>query len=105
MVTETGTDGGNGKKLFGYTMNLLPDDHYEMGDFLRADGDPKQKKFSSFHAMIWAGLNIVSAVRKLHLKGMSYKGSESGKCCDSTFHRSCLDDDCDNISVEASPVQ
>lgn len=103
MVTETGADGGNGKKLFGYTMNLLPDDHYEMGDFLRADGDSKQKKFSSFHAMIWAGLNIVSAVRKLHLKGMSYKDLNPGNAAiqPSTGHVWMMD--CDNISVEGEP--
>ena len=60
-------------KLFGYLMELLPDGYYEMADYLRMDTDPKVKHFSSYAAMLTAGLNIVSAMQKLHLKGWSYK--------------------------------
>ena len=52
--------------LFGYIMNLIPDGFYEMHDYLLADGDPRQIKFKSFHAMIYAGMNIVSAVHQIH---------------------------------------
>ena len=76
IVTETGrAEKGN---MFGYVMQLIPAEHYEMKHYLRSDGDPKQKKFDTFHAMIWAGMHIVTAVRALHLTGLSYKDLNPG---------------------------
>ena len=64
--------------LFGYIMNLIPDGFYEMHDYLLADGDPRQIKFKSFHAMIYAGMNIVSAVHQIHHIGCCCGNLDTG---------------------------
>lgn len=101
VVTETGrADTG---RLFGYIMNLLPNGYFEMTHFLRSDEDKEQKKFDTFHAMIWAGMHIVTAVRALHLAGLSYKDLNPGNIAinPSTGHIQMVD--CDNISVDGAP--
>ena len=104
VVTEKGAVSKEDEKrkemLFGYMMELLPDDHFEMKDFLRSSDDPRQKTFASFHAMIWAGMNIVAAIRTLHLKGMSYKDLKPDNIAinPETGHVWMID--CDNISVD-----
>lgn len=70
LVTEENPSDG---KLFGYLMELLPQNYYEMDDFLRMDIDPKKARFSSYNAMLSAGMNIAFLMQKLHLKGYSYK--------------------------------
>lgn len=70
MVTEENPCTG---KQFGYLMELLPKNYYEMQDFLRKDGDANAVRFKSYNAMLVAGMNIAAAMRKLHVKGLSYK--------------------------------
>ena len=70
LVTEENPCKG---KRFGYLMELLPENYYEMQDYLRKDGDACAVRFKSYNAMLVAGMNIAYAMRKLHLKGLSYK--------------------------------
>ncbi|HIR12942.1 MAG TPA: serine/threonine protein kinase [Candidatus Choladousia intestinavium] len=101
IVTETGrAEKGD---MFGYVMQLIPAEHYEMKHYLRSDGDPKQKKFDTFHAMIWAGMHIVTAVRALHLTGLSYKDLNPGNIAIHPVTGKAVMVDCDNISVDNDP--
>lgn len=101
IVTETGSAASGA--MFGYVMKVLPDNFYDMQDFLRSTGDQKQQIFKSFHAMIWAAMYIVTAVRKLHLNGMSYKDLNAGNISINPETGRILMVDCDNISVDGDP--
>ena len=70
LVTEENPCKG---KQFGYLMELLPKNYYEMNDYLRMDGDASAVRFKSYNAMMVAGMNIAYGMQKLHLKGFSYK--------------------------------
>lgn len=72
LILVTEEDPGDGKR-FGYLMDLLPPNYYEMDNFLRMDDDGKAVRFKSYNAMLVAGMNIAAAMQKLHLKGLSYK--------------------------------
>ena len=101
IVTETGKEIKG--TLFGYLMELLPEGYYELKEYLRSGSDPNQKKFDSFHAMIWAGLHMVTAVHALHLQGMSYKDLNPGNLSIDPKTGRALMVDCDNISVQGAP--
>ncbi len=58
---------------FGYIMDLRPDGYYEIKDFLLT-----KVKFPSFMAVAEAGLKIVNAFRKLHIRGLSYQDLNDG---------------------------
>ena len=89
--------------LFGYVMKLIPDGFYEMQDYLRSDKDPQQKRFGTFHAMIRAGMNLVSAVQALHHTGLSYKDLNPGNLVLNPFSGDIKMVDCDNISADNAP--
>lgn len=89
--------------LFGYIMELIPDGFYEMQDYLRSDTDHNQKKFDTFHAMIRAGMNVVSAVQALHHTGLSYKDLNPGNLVINPLSGEIKMVDCDNISADNAP--
>jgi len=70
MVTEENSARG---KRFGYLMRLMPSGYRKMGDFLRGDDDPTAVRFTSYHAMLMAGMGIVKVVQDLHMRGWSCK--------------------------------
>ena len=43
-----------------------------MSDFLRADDDPKAKRFKSYNSLLVAGMNIAASMKKLHLAGLLF---------------------------------
>ena len=60
---------------FGYIMNLRPDGYNELTNVLVTSGGGG---FSSFKAVVEAGIKIVSAFRILHVRGYSYQDMNSG---------------------------
>jgi serine/threonine protein kinase len=101
IVTEDGSEREGA--LFGYLMDLIPDGYHELKKFLCSDSNPGQKKFKSFHAMIWSALHMMTAVRALHLQGMSYKDLNPGNVSIDPATGRSLMVDCDNISVDGDP--
>ena len=101
IVTESGRE-DNGR-FFGYVMELIPAGYHELKDFLKGDDVEGFVRFKSFHAMIWAGLHLVSAIRDLHTEGMSYKDLNPGNASFNPETGHCLMVDCDNISVDNEP--
>lgn len=59
--------------VFGYVMNLRPEGYYEVSDFMLTN-----VRFSSYHVLVDAALQIVSAYRILHNKGYSYQDLNDG---------------------------
>ncbi len=102
LVTETGREDVDG--LFGYVMELIPDGYYELKYFLRGRDVTGYREFESFHAMIWAGLHLITAVRDLHTVGFSYKDLNPGNVAVNPRTGHSLMVDCDNISVENEPT-
>lgn len=98
IVTETGEQRSGSS--FGYLMKLLPQGFYELREYLRYDDDPYARRMDSFHAMIWAGIHFVTAVRALHLKGLSYKDLSPGNLAIHHETGEVLMLDCNNISVD-----
>lgn len=99
LVTEENPCKG---KLFGYLMELLPKGYYEMSDYLRKDGDMSAVRFKSYNAMLVAGMNIAHAMRKLHLKGYSYKDLNPKNFALNPEDGDALIIDNDNVSVDGS---
>ncbi len=97
LVTEENPEAG---KRFGYLMELLPSGYYEMEHFLRMDNDPKAVRFNSYNSMLVAGMNIAAAMRKLHLKGWSYKDLNPKNFSINTENGDVLVVDNDNVSVD-----
>ena len=60
---------------FGYIMGLRPDGYNELTNVLVTSGGGG---FSSFKAVVEAGIKIVSAFRILHVRGYSYQDMNSG---------------------------
>ena len=60
---------------FGYIMNLRPDGYNELTNVLVTSGGGG---FTSFKAVVEAGIKIVSAFRILHVRGYSYQDMNSG---------------------------
>ena len=60
---------------FGYIMDLRPDGYNELTNVLVTSGGGG---FSSFKAVVEAGIKIVSAFRILHVRGYSYQDMNSG---------------------------
>ena len=60
-------------KCFGYVMDLRPKEYKEFPLFLNA-----REKFSGFHAIINAALQISTSFRLLHSKGLSYQDLNDG---------------------------
>ena len=100
MVTEENPCQG---KQFGYLMNLLPENYYEMNDYLRMDGDAKAVRFKSYNAMLTAGMDIAYAMQKLHLKGYSYKDLNPKNFAFNPETGDALVIDNDNVSVNGRP--
>lgn len=98
IVTETGREEKG--SLFGYLMDLIPDGYYELKEFLRSESDPKRQTFKSYHAMIWCGMHMITAIHALHLRGMSYKDLNPGNIAINPTTGHALMVDCDNISVD-----
>ncbi len=97
LVTEKNPQPG---KKFGYLMELLPKEFHEMDDFLRMDGDPNAIRFSQYWTMLVAGMNIASAMQKLHLKGWSYKDLNPKNFAINPDTGDILVVDNDNVSVD-----
>ncbi len=100
LVTEENPCNG---KRFGYLMNLLPSGYYEMSDFLRMDSDDKAVRFHSYNAMLVAGMNIAYAMRKLHLRGYSYKDLNPKNFALDPETGDALVIDNDNVSYDGAP--
>lgn len=100
IVSEQGRVKG---KEFGYLMPLLPEGYYEMQDFLRMDGDKKAVRFSSYNAMLTAGMNIARGMQELHLKGWSYKDLNPKNFAINPKTGDVLIVDNDNVSVDGAP--
>lgn len=60
---------------FGYIMDLRPDEYRELTDILVSSGGGG---FSTFKAIVEAGIRIVSAFRSLYKIGYSYQDMNSG---------------------------
>ena len=90
-------------KQFGYLMELLPENYYEMDDYLRMDGDASAVRFKSYNAMMVAGMNIAYAMQKLHLKGYSYKDLNPKNFALNPENGDALIIDNDNVSVDDGP--
>lgn len=58
---------------FGYVMDLIPDGYYEIDHYIMA-----LVKFSSFKSAVEACIQINSAFRALHLKGLAYQDLNGG---------------------------
>ena len=101
IVTEKGK--WKEGQAFGELIERLPADYYEMYDFLRADGDPRQKRFPSLHVMIRAGMNLVAAVRRLHLRGMCFMDLNPTNVAIRPSDGDILLKDWENICVEGEP--
>ena len=86
-------------KRFGYLMELIPDNYYDMVDYFRIDGDPKAVCFSSYHAMLNAGLNIAAAMRDIHIRGFVYQDFHPGNIVINPKNGDVFVVDNDNISV------
>lgn len=99
LVTEENPCEG---KQFGYLMELLPENYYEMDDFLRMDGDVSAVRFKSYNAMLVAGMNIAYGMQKLHLKGFSYKDLNPKNFAINPETGDALIIDNDNVSVDGS---
>lgn len=99
LVTEENP--GKGKQ-FGYLMELLPENYYEMNDYLRMDGDASAVRFKSYNAMLVAGMNIAYDMQKLHLKGYSYKDLNPKNVALNPETGDALIIDNDNVSVDGS---
>lgn len=97
LVTESNPAPG---KLFGYLMELIPSGYPEMKDYLRNSKDDKQVKFNSYNSMLMAGMNIASAMQKLHLKGLSYKDLNPNNFAMNPENGKVLVIDNDNVSVD-----
>lgn len=97
LVTEENPCKG---KQFGYLMELLPKNYYEMNDFLRMDGDVSAVRFKSYNAMLVAGMNIAYGMQKLHLKGFSYKDLNPKNFALNPETGDALIIDNDNVSVD-----
>ena len=98
LTREENTTGNR----FGFIMDLIPDNYFEMAGYLRANNKPKAVRFSDINSKVTAGLNIVNAMRHLHMSGLSYKDlnpknfaiDRNGKV---------IVCDIDNISVDGDP--
>lgn len=99
LVTEENPCKG---KQFGYLMELLPENYYEMNDYLRMDGDASAVRFKSYNAMLVAGMNIAYDMQKLHLKGYSYKDLNPKNVALNPETGDALIIDNDNVSVDGS---
>lgn len=99
LVTEENPSKG---KQFGYLMELLPENYYEMNDYLRMDGDASAVRFKSYNAMLVAGMNIAYDMQKLHLKGYSYKDLNPKNVALNPETGDALIIDNDNVSVDGS---
>lgn len=99
QVTEANPRDG---KRFGYLMELFPDNYYEMDRFLQQDGAPGAVRFKSYNAMLVAGMNIASAMQKLHLKGYSYKDLNPKNLVINPETGDVLIIDNDNVSVNGA---
>lgn len=97
LVTEENPCNG---KQFGYLMDLLPKNYYEMNDYLRMDGDASAVRFKSYNAMMVAGMNIAYGMQKLHLKGFSYKDLNPKNFALNPETGDALIIDNDNVSVD-----
>lgn len=76
LVTEENPCKG---KQFGYLMELLPKNYYEMNDYLRMDGDASAVRFKSYNAMMVAGSFWVYPEREIEIvEGMTIQ-LENGK--------------------------
>lgn len=100
MVTEKNPKPG---KRFGHLMQLIPENYYEMVDYLRMDGDEKAVRFKSYNAMLVAGMNVASAMQKLHMKGLSYKDLNPANFAINPETGDALIIDNDNVSVAGAP--
>lgn len=60
---------------FGYVMDLRPTEYRELTEVLVSSGGGG---FSTFKAVVEAGIQIISAFRILHVKGYSYQDMNSG---------------------------
>ena len=99
LVTEENPMQG---KRFGYLMELLPKGYYEMEHFLRTDEDAKAVRFQSYNAMLVAGMNIATAMRCLHMKGLSYKDLNPKNFSINPSNGDVLVVDNDNVSVDGA---
>ena len=100
MVTEVNPCEG---KKFGYLMELLPPNYPEMNDYMRMDDDPDAARFSSYNALLTAGMNIAAAMHDLHLKGYSYKDLNPSNFAINPDTGDVLVVDNDNVSVNGDP--
>ena len=97
LVTEENPCKG---KQFGYLMELLPKNYFEMNDYLRMDDDKQAVRFKSYNAMLVAGMNIAAAMQKLHMKGLSYKDLNPKNFALNPDTGDALIIDNDNVSVD-----
>lgn len=97
LVTEENPSKG---KQFGYLMELLPKNYYEMKDYLRMDGDANAVRFKTYNAMLVAGMEIAHCMQKLHLKGYSYKDLNPNNISLNPETGEALIIDNDNVSVD-----
>ncbi len=102
MVTEKDKNFTKGKK-FGYLMEVLPKGYYEMEHFLRMDGDKKAVRFENYNALLVACMNIAMAMRKLHMRGWSYKDLNPKNFSINPATGDVLVVDNDNVSVDNDP--
>lgn len=63
----------NSSKMFGYVMDIRPQDYVEFSKFLIA-----KARFTSWSAMINGAIQITYAFRELHRKGLSYQDLNDG---------------------------
>lgn len=90
--------------MFGYVMNLLPNHYHEMSNFLLGDDKAGRRRFKSYHAWVTAGLNIVAAIRELHLIGLSYKDLQPKNFAFDEENGDIRVIDNDNVSAQGSSV-
>lgn len=102
LIIVTEPDPKEGKR-FGYLMDLIPQDYSEMEYFLWNDGTKKAVRFKSYNAVLHAAMDIVFAMRKLHLKGWSYKDLNPKNFAINPVTGHVLVVDNDNVSVDTSP--
>lgn len=101
IVTESGREVAG--RPFGYLMELLPKNSYELKYMFQGDTKPDMPRFQSVHARVWAGLHMMSSVRALHNMGLSYKDFSAGNISADPATGAVKMVDCDNISDSLAP--
>jgi DNA-binding helix-hairpin-helix protein with protein kinase domain len=83
---------------FGYLMDLIPPEYIGFNYFLLTKKDGRAVQFSSFNAIMEAGLNIVRAFRTLHQNGYSYQDINDGNFSINSVSGDVLICDNDNVA-------